>query len=1145
MFLRGAFGTLHAIPSVHHLPWTHRTSIHRLVVVLLRRVLRLIVGLLLHVHRQPWCDSVADLASVVASACSRVAAPFGDTMHLNPPIGCCVSPPRSPCTSSHRWIVVCIHESESPNVTASASSHVAASVAASAASSVASSDNVPSDVEPSVHSHPWEAPMTTLLRLIVVLFCRAPCHPITAPIAASAATSDISYVASSATPYVAAFVEVPAAYPVKSHAAPSVACPATSSAESHVAPSVAAFAASAVASSFAAKTITTIKHFKGCPTTASLEASSIAPCFLQHFRPTSFDSTPSVPRSKLLSRALLSKRIVICDDGTASEGDSSPEEAESNVDPACLLPSREEVNNKASESERARHLPLDVDASESLDPRHPPAAVPISNTSPGEDDTVRHGQCLAIPETAREGEISCRCSINQASLGPHDVDTSASHADKRRHIQADHAELPITSRAGETISRSCNRASAGPPDNIASRSPSDDNSKNNLLTLCSHEVDVLCWRCYAIHLPFKVSKTMAEVGLLPKRIMSARDPRGAKYLQVKIMKANQTPAKIAEPGPSICIACFEPDSTIYLNGIHDTDSHQRQIIFDNHHSDTEHVYFYAKKYFESFAFEVFARTKLLFKINVYHTFECQFYDGTCKDEPGTSASAFYSNESIIGIYLGPVPCYRRNISLVHSMKTSTDPNSNSTSTSTCRASPTTFTSTPTVQAHANHPPSFNINSATTASLQSTSISEIFTSENEPSRASSRSISSPCFHPTLLPTSRPPATSASSRPNVSFRGRQRNPSPKTRESLETNDLKTSILASLSTFDAQHYLPSPEHQVSIFCSQPFLPVIVVDTKHFIEPIFDLIKRKQTFGTRFYNPFSTTAAATRVAVLVLTSHAMKLLSWFYDVFVILAYDSFIINCISKYRRDTTNIGTRYLRDPNCTSKYYADARFSVSWLLIYAANGTPVLQKSRSAWRVLTYFSHHDYLRFYCKYRSCIKQLLYVARSERSDIIFTVHQFAHLLDNIKCSSRHTIGNPDLAIEFLSHSKQFFERHDNHDFSSILSNAFSETGTPSNESRYGFIMTYVQCTISASMSTPLTTYIALPSCTLEITLLPKMHPRTKTTVIKYHYFREYVRLRLIKNYHTSTTDQVADIFTKPLTQNPFVKHRVKICGT
>ena len=136
---------------------------------------------------------------------------------------------------------------------------------------------------------------------------------------------------------------------------------------------------------------------------------------------------------------------------------------------------------------------------------------------------------------------------------------------------------------------------------------------------------------------------------------------------------------------------------------------------------------------------------------------------------------------------------------------------------------------------------------------------------------------------------------------------------------------------------------------FVSQPFLPVIVVDTKHSIVPISNLIEVKRTFGTRFYNPFSTTAlaAATTVAVLVLTSHAMKLLSWFYHVSIILACDSFIINCISKYRRVTTNIGTKYLRDPIHTFKLYADARFSVSWLLICAANGTPVLHNSRSAW------------------------------------------------------------------------------------------------------------------------------------------------------------------------------------------------------
>ena len=69
--------------------------------------------------------------------------------------------------------------------------------------------------------------------------------------------------------------------------------------------------------------------------------------------------------------------------------------------------------------------------------------------------------------------------------------------------------------------------------------------------------------------------------------------------------------------------------------------------------------------------------------------------------------------------------------------------------------------------------------------------------------------------------------------------------------------------------------------------------------------------------------------------------------------------------------------------------------------------------------------------------------------------------------------------------------------------------------------------------------------SGTLEIARLPKMHPHTKSINVIYHHFREYVRLGLISIYPISTDDQVADIFTKPLTQNPFVRHRVKICGS
>ena len=60
-----------------------------------------------------------------------------------------------------------------------------------------------------------------------------------------------------------------------------------------------------------------------------------------------------------------------------------------------------------------------------------------------------------------------------------------------------------------------------------------------------------------------------------------------------------------------------------------------------------------------------------------------------------------------------------------------------------------------------------------------------------------------------------------------------------------------------------------------------------------------------------------------------------------------------------------------------------------------------------------------------------------------------------------------------------------------------------------------------------------------LELARLPKMRPRTKHINIKYHHFREHVRLGLIKVYPITTNDQLADIFTKPLAQNIFLRLR------
>jgi hypothetical protein len=65
-----------------------------------------------------------------------------------------------------------------------------------------------------------------------------------------------------------------------------------------------------------------------------------------------------------------------------------------------------------------------------------------------------------------------------------------------------------------------------------------------------------------------------------------------------------------------------------------------------------------------------------------------------------------------------------------------------------------------------------------------------------------------------------------------------------------------------------------------------------------------------------------------------------------------------------------------------------------------------------------------------------------------------------------------------------------------------------------------------------------------LELAKAPKMIPRTKHISLVFHHFRDYVRRGLIVIYPVGTLEQLADIFTKPLSSVLFEKHKKKITG-
>ena len=65
-----------------------------------------------------------------------------------------------------------------------------------------------------------------------------------------------------------------------------------------------------------------------------------------------------------------------------------------------------------------------------------------------------------------------------------------------------------------------------------------------------------------------------------------------------------------------------------------------------------------------------------------------------------------------------------------------------------------------------------------------------------------------------------------------------------------------------------------------------------------------------------------------------------------------------------------------------------------------------------------------------------------------------------------------------------------------------------------------------------------------LEMAKVHKFRPRTKHINVKYHHFRDYVSRGDVKLYPIRTSEQPADMLTKPLPAELLIKHRRKLMG-
>ena len=223
-------------------------------------------------------------------------------------------------------------------------------------------------------------------------------------------------------------------------------------------------------------------------------------------------------------------------------------------------------------------------------------------------------------------------------------------------------------------------------------------------------------------------------------------------------------------------------------------------------------------------------------------------------------------------------------------------------------------------------------------------------------------------------------------------------------------------------------------------------------------------------------------------------------------------------------------------------------------------------------------------------------YLQNSTRPDISIAVHQCARFNAHpmlchekaMKYIARYLLSSQDKGIHYKPDPSKGLECYVDADFAGGWSSG-DHTNPECVLSRTGFVIMYLGCPLTWSsklqteiaLSTTESEYIALSqamretipfmnlmvevgrifplnnptptfrckvfednrSC-IKVAESPKFTPRTKHIAIKYHHFRKYVADGTITILPISTTDQLADIFTKPLDRVIFVKLRRLLMG-